>query len=191
MERPGRPLGVSLAIIASALVFSLLPLLQVGMVLTIRQVRLNSLNQDLSEDVPAFSGADLIGGISETELLVQGILGLGFLGLAVLAWRGRPPALRFMLVGAVVLLTGIKLAAIIAQSLAQQNLQIGMSSADSIFQSLSVGQLAVEFLVMLYVVWYMNRGPARAFFRGYYLSHPAGAARPEAAPGDRAQRSEL
>ncbi|NWG18274.1 MAG: hypothetical protein HXY41_16750 [Chloroflexi bacterium] len=186
MERPGRPLGVSLAIIASLLVFSVLPLLQVGMVLTVRQVRLNALNQELSEDAPAFSGADVVGGISEAELLIQGVLGLGFLALAAPAWRGRPPALRFMLVGAVVLLTVIKLAAIIIQSLSQHNLQIGMSSADSIFQSLSVGQLAVEFLVMLYVVWYMNRGPARAFFRGYYLSHAA-----SPAPGDAARRGEL
>jgi hypothetical protein len=26
--------------------------------------------------------------------------------------------------------------------------------------------------VMLYTLWYMNRGPARAFYRGYYLPAP-------------------
>jgi hypothetical protein len=29
-------------------------------------------------------------------------------------------------------------------------------------------------LVSFYVVWYLNRGPARAFYRGYYLPDPSG-----------------
>jgi hypothetical protein len=171
MERPGRPLGVSLAIIASLLVFTISPLLQVGLLFVVRQ---HFVDQSLPsiEGEPVVSGGDIIG-IPASTLIIQAALAVIFLAAAVFAWRGRPSRMRFVLIVLVIIYTGIKFATIISASMAQQNLQVGVSSLDSIMQSVSAGEFVTEFLVMLYVVWYMNRGPARAFYRGYYLPDPA------------------
>lgn len=172
MKRPGRPFGVAIAIAAGIFVFGLLPLLQIGMALTVRQ---HFLNRSTSADLLA-SGANFIGGVTGEQMLLQAVLALAFLVIAVFAWRGRPPMMRFIYVGAVVALTGVKLVAVIAQTFNTPDIQTGISSGDDLFRSVAVGQWVLEFLVMLYVVWYLNRGPARAFFRGYYLPLPAQAA---------------
>jgi hypothetical protein len=49
------------------------------------------------------------------------------------------------------------------------SLEDGFTSADAIFDALRSGEVLLMLLVALYVVWYMNRAPARAFYRGYYL----------------------
>jgi hypothetical protein len=168
--RPGRPFGVSLAIIASACLFSILPLLQVGLILMVRQHFLNMDFQDSGMDMIAMGG-DLLG-VAESSLILQGFLSLLFLLIAIFAWRGKPQSMRFILVGAVFLLTLIKLISVIAPLFVQPTPQIGTSSLDGIMQSLATGQFILELFVLAYVVWYMNRGPARAFYRGYYLTEP-------------------
>ncbi|HEX2909068.1 MAG TPA: hypothetical protein VHO69_19500 [Phototrophicaceae bacterium] len=178
MRRPGRPLGVSLAIVASLFLFTLLPLLQVGMILVLRQ-RFVNLDFAGEGEQPIFSGADVVGGVPMGQIVFQGALSLAFLVIAVLAWRGKPGRIRLIFVVGVVLLTAIRFVTVVIQRFSEQNLQLGISSADSIFQSLALGQLAAELLVTLYVMWYMNRGPARAFYRGYYLAAP-----PETATSD-------
>lgn len=168
MKRPGRPFGVAVAIIAGIFLFSLLPLLQVGMMLVLRQHFLNVANSD-EAFLPSASGTDFIGGVSANQLALQAGLALVFLIIALMTWRGRPSKMRFIYVGAVVLLTLIKFAAVMSQAAQRGDLQSGLSSGDDLSRTLAVGQLVIEFLVTLYVVWYMNRGPARAFFRGHYL----------------------
>jgi hypothetical protein len=177
MQKPGRPFGVSIAIIVSAFMFSLLPLLQVGMVLIVRQHFLDLRMGDEGPE-PIAMGGDFLG-VPESSLIFQGLLALIFFVLAVLAWRGRPSNMRYILVGSVLLLTVIRLGVVVSQASAQQNFQAGVSSMDGIFRSLVRGELIISVLVALYVVWYMNRGPARAFYRGYYLPEPAEAARAE------------
>jgi hypothetical protein len=177
MKRPGRPFGVSIAIAAGTFLFALLPLLQVGMVLGLRQHYLNISVGD--EAGLSASGADFTAGVSSEQLLLQSVLALAFLAVAVLTWRGRPSRMRYIFVGAVVLLTLIKFAAVIIQSQTKRDLQAGLSSGDDLSRSLAVGQLVVEIVVTLYVVWYMNRGPARAFFRGYYLPTPSETPEPQ------------
>jgi len=175
--RPGRPFGVTLAIIASACLFSILPLLQIGIILMVRQHFLNMDFQDSGLDLIAMGGDFL--GVSESSLLLQLFLGLGFLVIAILAWRGRPSSVRFALIGAVFVLTALKLVSVVAPFFTTPDFQAGTSSLDGIMRSLGTGQLILEVLVLLYVVWYMNRGPARAFYRGYYLPEPGEAARSE------------
>lgn len=166
MQRPPRPFGVSLAIVAAFFMFSLLPLLQAGLLLVV-QSRFNSVT--LPEDYPQpVTGGEILG-LSSTGLLLQFVAGAAFLLIAGLAWRGRPPAMRFVFVGTVVLLTVVKFAVLVAGRLAAADVQIGVSSLDSIVSSVQAGQLVIEVLVTLYVLWYLNRGPARAFYRGYYL----------------------
>ncbi|MBI5670894.1 MAG: hypothetical protein HZC41_23115 [Chloroflexi bacterium] len=181
MKRPGRPFGVAIAIAAGVFLFALLPLLQVGMALTVRQHFLNAASSD-DTFAPLASGADFIGGVSTGQLALQSVLALAFLVVAVVTWRGRPPQMRFIYVGAVVLLTAIKFAAVLAQSAARPDVQAGVSSGDDLARTLTLGQFVIEFLVMLYVVWYLNRAPARAFFRGYFLPRPPDTAPPEATP---------
>jgi hypothetical protein len=169
MERPGRPLGVSLAIIASVMLFSLFPLGMVGMVLLVQQ---HFQNLDFSGLEPIAMGGDFMG-IPPVNLIIQVLVSLAFLVIAVFAWIGRPPFIRYIMLAAVVALTLLSLLATIIQGLAQPELSQGFSSLDGLMNSVSCGQFGLSVLVSLYVVWYLNRGPARAFYRGYYLPDPA------------------
>jgi hypothetical protein len=81
--------------------------------------------------------------------------------------------MRFIMVGAVILLTVIQLISVVASQLSAPDFQAGSSSLDGLMNSIGIGQFILQLLVLLYVAWYMNRGPARAFYRGYYLPNPA------------------
>jgi hypothetical protein len=170
MQKPGRPFGVTLAIIASACLFSILPLLQVGIILVVRQHFLNMDFQDSGLDMIAMGGDFL--GVPESSLILQSVLSIGFLIICVMAWRGKPALIRFIMIVAVFALTLIKLISVVLAAVNQPGFQAGTSSMDGLMNSLGAGQLVIEFFILLYVVWYMNRGPARAFFRGYYLAEP-------------------
>ncbi len=167
MQKPGRPFGVTLAIIASACFFSILPLLQVGLVLSVRQHFVNMDFQDTGLELIAMGGDFL--GVPESSLILQSILSVAFLIISVMAWRGKPSSIRFIMIVAVFVLTVIKLISVLMSLINQPSFQAGASSMEGLMNALGAGQLFIEVLVLLYVVWYMNRGPARAFFRGYYL----------------------
>jgi hypothetical protein len=173
MQKPGRPFGVTLAIIASACFFSILPLLQVGLILSVRQHFVNMDFQDTGLELIAMGGDFL--GVPESSLILQSILSIAFLTIAVLAWRGKPSSIRFIMIIAVIILTLIKFVSVLLPLINQPGFQAGASSMEGLMNVLGTGQLFIEILVLIYVVWYMNRGPARAFFRGYYLP-------PESAP---------
>jgi hypothetical protein len=165
-QRPGRPLGLSLAIIISAMLFSLLPIAQVIFFLMMRQ-RL--------QNVEFLEGGGAMGGdfqISDSALIWQLIGGLIFLVIAIFAWRGKPRSIRFLLILAVLILTAITIGVTVASLNAAPDIQLGIDSAKSLEDSLLRARLVVTALVSLYVVWYVNRGPARAFYRGYYLQEP-------------------
>lgn len=168
MRKPGRPLGVSLAIIASLIIFSVTPLLQVGLLLSVK-LHFQNMTYPEGSPQPIFEGSDIIG-ISYASIAIQAALALVFLVIAVLAWRGRPAFIRYILMTLVVAYTAIQFAVLISQNLQQQNLQVGVSSFDSIIHSMAATEFVTGALVTLYVVWYLNRGPARAFYRGYYLT---------------------
>jgi hypothetical protein len=170
--RPPRPFGVSLAIIFTILLFTVIPLLQVGELFIIRQRIYSALIEDGLQPIALGGG---ISGVSDSTLFLRGTFALTFLIIAIFAWRGRPPAIRRILIAAVLLLTAIRLIEIIAQATQQPNLESGFNSFDSILQVLAAGQFFADLLLLLYVAWYMNRASARAFFRGYYLPEELGA----------------
>src|SRR6185436_16147876 len=95
MQHPPRPFGVTLAIIASLILFTIFPLLQVGMLLS---VRLHFSNISFQDDglQPFAMGADFLG-IPDSKIFLQAIIALIFLIIAFFAWRGRPPFMRFVL----------------------------------------------------------------------------------------------
>lgn len=164
----GRTLGVSLAVIASALLFTVLPLIQVAMVLIV-QARLSNLPAQLAaqQDVlgePLFSGGDLLG-LSPVAVALQMVLALGFAPIAVLAWRGGRPSVRLLFIGAVLALTAISLLRALAAALGQPTLEGGLDSGQALAQQAAACSLVWQAAIPLYVLWYMNRAPARAFFR--------------------------
>ncbi|NWF67794.1 MAG: hypothetical protein HXY40_01790 [Chloroflexi bacterium] len=167
-KKPGRPFGLSLAIALSVIYFSLLPLLFNGLIWSVRQhfvalpVAENA--AEIGLDTPLFQGAE---GLPQVNLW-QIVLSVVFLVVAVLAWRGRPPAMRFVLLFAIIGITVFNLALTFGGQAADAA-TVGIDSAAQIEESLSLVQLMSNALVVLYVLWYINRAPSRAFYRGYYL----------------------
>lgn len=166
-ERPPRTLGVSIAIIFSTLLFGVLPLVQMLMVLMLRE-RFREV--EFLEGGGAIGGD--IGGVSQSAMLLQLGIGLFFIALGIVAWRGRPGWIRGVMSVSVLLVTGLTVVTSV-QSMAQPvDVSQGISSGDAGAMTLLQARLVVTILVSLYVIWYMNRGPARAFYRGYYLQKP-------------------
>lgn len=173
-QRPPRTVGLSLAIAAAVILFTILPLLQASMVVVV-QLRLNQAAAALQNrpdgTAPIAVGGDFLG-VSSQALLVQVTGGLLFLIIAIFAWRGRPPVVRWVLMGAVLLLLAMTLVITWLPTLAAPNLAQGIDSAREVTQALNCARLPLTLLIPLYTLWYMNRGPARAFYRGYYLTPP-------------------
>jgi hypothetical protein len=168
MQRPGRPLGVTLAIFASVMLFTVFPLIIVAMVLIVAS---HFSRIDFGEMEIYASGGDFLG-VSPVGLVVQTVVAILFFVIAIFAWRGRPSYMRYVMAIAVILLTLFSLGVTIIQSSANQSFAQGTSSLDSLLGSVSCGQFVLSTLVSFYVIWYLNRGPARAFYRGYYLPDP-------------------
>ncbi|GAB4518937.1 MAG: hypothetical protein OHK0046_27220 [Anaerolineae bacterium] len=168
--RPMRPFGVSLAIFVSVMLYSVLPLMQVGLVLLVAnhfRNREDTLTLPSGEEITEFaSGGDIIGGISDERVILQGILAVGFLVIAVLAWRGKPAYTRFLLMGAVLVMTAITILLTVLPALQSGGRGVSGGSLDAISLPVLCLQFTASVLVPLYVIWYLNRAPARAFYRG-------------------------
>ena len=169
--KPPRPFGLSLAIFASVMLYSLLPLLQVAMVLIV-QLRLRNMELRIpggdGEIAPLAVGGDFTG-VPSGGLILQTVLAIAFLAIAVMAWRGRPSWIRVALIVSVLGLLGLTALSTASTLLTSPTLETGIDSGEPLRQSFQWGRLIVSALIALYVLWYMNRGPARAFYRGYYL----------------------
>jgi hypothetical protein len=152
MVRPVRPIGLSLAIIANSILFSILPLMQVGLVIIFR----GDLNTLQFGNPTFFQGAE-ISSMSDGLLLAQAVFSLLFVGIAIMAWRGRARHIRQTIVAASILLAGLSLAAV---ALGDTN----VSDNERAFLGL---RLAFQLAAALYLTWYMNRGPARAYYAGH------------------------
>jgi hypothetical protein len=167
MQKPGRPLGLSLAILVSVGLFSLLPFAQVIFVLSLRQQ---------FQSMEFLPGGGAIGGdllISDVNLIVPFVNGAFFLIVAIFAWRGKPHFARFAFIVGVIYLTLVTILLTAASLNTTPSIEQGMDSGAQFFGSLLTARAVISVLVALYVLWYVNRGPARAFYRGYYLLEPA------------------
>jgi len=176
--KPGRTLGLSLAILGAVMLFSVLPLLQVAMILLLRYRLQNAslpLEGDTTPSTPFAVGGAFVG-VDDGTMLLQAGLGIGFLIIAFFAWRGRPGWIRFVMIGAVALLTLISIGVSVAPLISAPDLNAGIDSGEAIRNVLLSGRMIVSVLLALYVAWYMNRGPARAFYRGYYRHEADGTA---------------
>lgn len=153
------------------MLYSLLPLLQVVMVLIV-QLRLQSMQLIIPDEnggiAPLAVGGDFTG-VASGGLILQTLLAFFFFGVAVAAWRGKRRWARGVLIASVIGLLGFTVAATVPALLTPQTLETGFDSGEPLRQSVQWGRLLLSSLIALYVLWYVNRGPARAFYRGYYL----------------------
>jgi hypothetical protein len=168
-SKPGRPLGVTLAIISSALLLGIIPLAYIGIITLIRRNIYNNLT-GAEGSQPMFLGVDYVG-LPDWRIAVQVIMALAFLLVAAFAWRGKPAAMRWILPLGVAVSLFIN--GLLAFAVQQPAAQAGASSADAFFAAFDTGRIVIGLLTFLYVLWYMNRAPARAFYRGYFLPPPA------------------
>ncbi len=168
LQKPPRTFGISLAIVLSVFLFSVIPFLQIA-VLGLIQYRTSGIGLiDGGTDTPIAVGASF-GGVSNEFLIVQALFGAVFLVIAFFAWRGRPSSIRAILIVSVLLLTGFYVWDSVTAIFTPPDPQDGLDAGGPIRTVLHLLRLAGNLLVPLYVLWYLNRAPARAFFRGAYL----------------------
>jgi hypothetical protein len=79
-----------------------------------------------------------------------------------------------VMIAAVLLLTGLTAAIGLINVFMPDSIAVGLDSGRALAQQLQVTRIAFSTLIALYVLWYMNRAPARAFYRGAYLPEPDG-----------------
>ncbi len=161
---PPRTFGITIAILLSVLLFTVIPFLQVGAIVLL-QSRTSGLD---GADAPIAVGASF-GGVSNEFLIAQAVLGAVFLVVAYFAWRGRPSSIRVLLIISVIVLTGFYAWDSVTAIFTPPDPQTGLDSAGPVRTLLHLLRLNGNLLLPLYVLWYLNRAPARAFYRGFYL----------------------
>ncbi len=171
-SKPPRTIGIALAIILTTLLYTVAPLGFVGFTYTLQsRMRANAVivgtgTLDLPGGTVGFSS------VSAFELGAWSGLALIFLLIAILAWRGNGGHIRYIFMAAIVLMPTLYGGLWAyrrysdAQSLAASGAMVSGSGTPIICST----TLIFPLFLTLYVVWYMSRGPARAFYRGYYLS---------------------
>lgn len=144
-----RPLGLTLAILATALGYGLVPMLPVLLVawtqITGREIGLEMANTPLNWLGVTLGALTLVG--------------------CVLAWLGRPRGVRRALLVLVWLSTALTVYRVAAALTSAPSVigQVGGSLSGGATILLCQGPILL--CVPLYVTWYLNRAPARAFYR--------------------------
>src|SRR5690606_10993623 len=162
---PGRTFGLSLAIAASVMLFTLLPLMQVAMVLIV-QFRLQNMQPSLPTPDGAVEPIAMGGnytGLPDFALFLQTLIGLACLIMEIFAWLGRHKSIQKIMIGSVCALTLLSLVVSVHPFLTQPSLETGFGSGNSLARSLSTSRIVRSRRIPLYTIWYMRRGPARAF----------------------------
>lgn len=176
-KRPPRTLGVALAILLSVLLYTVIPLMLLSIDLTVQSKFQNLENISIPYPDGSDGQAFAVGGTADivptARLIFDTVTGLGFLTIAIFAWRGRPPWTRFLMLAAIGVMTALNVLSIIVSLLATRSLEQGFTSADGFSSTLLMGRLMFTILIPAFAAWYLNRGPARAFYRGYYLPEPS------------------
>jgi hypothetical protein len=146
---------LTLAILTGVALFALFPLLKWYMAWR--------LNEGVVED-----GA-LIGATLPYDFFTwaTALLGLAVLLTALFAWVGRPKAVRWLYQG-FVLLTCLLLLAESYVRLTEEprtaEEALVISSGQQTIATFLRCQIPFQILVVLYIIWYCNRAPARAFY---------------------------
>ncbi len=140
--RRGRPRGLTIALLACAVLYGLYPLAQASLFM-VAAVR-------TSNPISA-------------RMVLGVVLGVGFLLLMIPAWLGRPPQMRLILTLVVLGLMVLNLAFVISD-LSHHERDIIADAGSQISRAINICSLVFQILVPLYVIWYLNRYPSRAYF---------------------------
>ncbi|MBP6297733.1 MAG: hypothetical protein KA401_00180 [Anaerolineae bacterium] len=169
-QKPGRPLGLTLAIVLSMFLYGFLPLIQLGLQLFIqdRISRIDSPVEFEGQTLQSLGSGGSYNLVSGPEILVNGGAALLFVVICIFAWRGGRPWIRLTFTLAVFTFALATAIITLRSLLTPAGLVSGISSADTVVNQYLCGRLTATILVPLYVIWYVNRAPARAFFRGTF-----------------------
>lgn len=147
-SRPARPLGLSLMLVTCFVIYVVGPLLAL-----LYPVLLARLLRPEGGD----SGADL-GALGASQVGFS----LVFAVVSVLAWRGRPPQIRWALAG----LALLQAAVVIGYGLWLLRQPGPFDSMDELQRRVQPYLMIGASALGLFVAWYVNRAPAVAFFTG-------------------------
>jgi hypothetical protein len=149
-NRRHRPLGLTIAILATMGLYGIWPMLPALLLIW----------------VDARGHRNVGGEIINTLGWVNTALGFITIVACVMAWVGRPRWSRWLMIVLVLLATAFRLVQTV-QALTTPNCAIGQvcGSLQSLERPYALCQGLMLILVPLYIIWYMNRAPARAFYR--------------------------
>jgi hypothetical protein len=142
---PHRPPGLLLAILTVGLIYGIGPLIPVVMSLFV-----NSQGGGINAELP------------NVLAWLNVIVSLVTLFVCVLAYRGQPFWIRWVLIGIVWTATIVQYLSLLRPSTGDSGGGIDFSAS-----VVSICQFALTLLVPAYMTWYLNRAPARAFYRAY------------------------
>jgi hypothetical protein len=155
-DRVRRPLGLTIAIVATAIFYGLLPLSFLYFLWRVDAT---------AKEVFIMGGVDI-----PTLIWLGGVFGGATLIICLMAWLGRPSWIRFVLVGCILPQTVFYLYwTVRAMTTPEDPVSGGLvQSTTRGFLSSCIGPGII--MVLPYVLWYVNRAPARAFYRRVPLS---------------------
>ncbi|MFZ4828393.1 MAG: hypothetical protein ACOYLB_13655 [Phototrophicaceae bacterium] len=166
-KKPPRTLGINLAIILSVLFFTAFPFIHTGYSLILQdhmrdsQVLVGS-NFNLAPPIPSITENAYV------NLVFEIFIPLGFFALCAITWIGKPTYIRHIFsVGVVWMMVRMWLRLYVIQE------DGALFISNGFIHTLQTAYAIFSSLVGVYVLWYINRAPARAFFRGYYLQEPS------------------
>lgn len=165
-----RPLGVSLAIVLAGSLFGLIPGLNLAMLLFVQARLSNIANTEVTLPDGSVMTVMSSGGyenlINPAAFIVQACVCLWVFAVCIMAWRGKPKGIRWVFTATVLILASITAYVTLGALWGRPDLSAGVSSADAVDGFEWANAIFASVLLPLYTVWYMNRAPARAFFRG-------------------------
>jgi len=158
-ERRYRPLGLSIAILMTVVVYGLYPLIWLWPSIW-SAIRSQTTGRYVD---PMF---DFVGGTWGQLSIFTGVC---ILIAAVFAWRGRTRGARFGFLGFVWLATAFQLLRTL-QGIQPTGVPLANGEAfvggniEGVLASVLLCQLPFILFLPLYVTWYLNRAPARRFY---------------------------
>lgn len=167
--KPGRPVGLTLAILLSVMLYAVMPGLLLGYRLLV-QDRLNRVDAPVVFEGEEYRAIASGGSFQVTvnEIAVQTVAILVFLAVAYFAWRGGRPWVRKLFTSTVLLYGGLTAIFTLRDLLTPNTLNEGITSLDTLIAQGLCSILVTTVLVPMYVLWVVNRAPSRAFYRGTY-----------------------
>lgn len=162
MTKPSRPFGLTLAILAAWLFYTVIPLAITGLIFYINSY----VYRDQTNGMTSGMALTNFQVLPFTVVIAAAVL-MAFVGL--FAWMGRPSAMRFVFPALVFSYTLITLLGVLLPLITTQpTLLEGADSGQRVFEVLFSGYTGMTLLLTIYTLWFCNRWSARAFFRGYY-----------------------